>query len=1213
MSGGGDLAALISAFDWSSTRLGAIETWPQSVKTTLSLILRSPVAIVTLWTEDGVMIYNDAYSEFAGARHPALLGSRVREGWPEVADFNDHVMKEGLAGRTLSFKDQALVLNRAGRPGQAWMNLDYSPILAEDGRPIGVMAVVVETTPKMMAERRLAESAHHAKQVLDGAIDYAIIALDIEGRITRWNEGARRILGWREEEAIGQPAGLFFTPEDNEGGRPAREMAEALEHGMANNERWHIRFSGERFWASGEMMPIRDEAGKAIGFVKVLRDRTSEHLTQSRLREVERRLRRAQEVGGVGLFSIDAADDVMQVTGQFCRIFGLPEADSVSVNVVEALIVPEDREVASTSDSRRQGSAPLQVEYRIVKADTGEERVVARRGEFERDGDGKILRLVGVVQDVTERRRAQRELRESEAKLRALTETLPNHVWTAKPDGTLDWVNERLLSYSGKTPEDILQAGWSAMIHSEDLDDALRLWRQAIAERRVYEAETRLRNAAGEDRWHITRAVPLADDKGQVERWIGATTDIHDLRLAREQLAALNATLEQRVAERTADRDRMWRLSTDVMLVADFEGRIMAVNPAWTSLLGWGEDELVGSIFLDLVHPDDLAATHEEIARLSDGATVFTFVNRYRARNGSYRRFSWTAVPDDRFIHAVGRDVTAEHEAADVLRRTETALQRAQKMEAIGNLTGGVAHDFNNLLQVISGNLQLLLKDLAGNERAERRVNNALAGVNRGSKLAAQLLAFGRRQALDPRVVNIGRLVQGMDEMVRRTIGEGVEVETVVSGGLWNTLVDTTQMENALLNLAINARDAMDSYGRLTIEVMNAVLDETYATGVEDVEPGDYVSISVSDTGSGIAPEILDKVFDPFFSTKAEGKGTGLGLSMVYGFVKQSGGHVRIYSEPGLGTHVRMYLPRAHAAEDDAEVMDTSGVVGGNETILVAEDDEGVRTTVVEMLQDLGYRVLKASDAASALSVVESGLPIDLLFTDVVMPGPLKSTEMVAAARRLIPGLAVLFTSGYTENSIVHGGRLDAGVQLLSKPYARQQLAQKVRAVLDQRAGQRLASPATPSVAAPTPAPEASADLDADHVLDDAAIEAPARKAPISVLLVEDDALIRMDTAEILEGEGYRVTEAATAGQALDSLRAAPAGTIDVLFTDLGLPDMSGGELARQVREAWPAIAIVFATGEAHAPKIEGGRVAFLQKPYTPRHVADLLADLVRA
>jgi signal transduction histidine kinase len=387
--------------------------------------------------------------------------------------------------------------------------------------------------------------------------------------------------------------------------------------------------------------------------------------------------------------------------------------------------------------------------------------------------------------------------------------------------------------------------------------------------------------------------------------------------------------------------------------------------------------------------------------------------------------------------------------ATQELRASEAILRQAQKMEAVGHLTGGVAHDFNNLLQVISGNLQLLTRDIAGNAKAEKRVENARVAVNRGAKLASQLLAFGRRQALEPKVLNIARLVSGMDEMMRRSLGEAVEIETIVSGGLWNTLVDPAQIENALLNLAINARDAMKDTGKLTIEVGNALLDDAYARAHDDVTPGQYVMLAVTDTGAGMTPEVMARVFEPFFSTKPEGRGTGLGLSMVYGFVKQSNGHVKIYSEPGQGTTIKLYLPRADQKEDTLAPAPLDEVVGGTETILIAEDDDEVRTVAVDLLGGLGYSVLIANDAASALAVVETGAAIDLLFTDVVMPGPMKSPELARRAKILLPDLAVLFTSGYTENAIVHGGRLDPGVELLPKPYTREALAHKIRSVLE--------------------------------------------------------------------------------------------------------------------------------------------------------------------
>jgi CheY-like chemotaxis protein len=382
-------------------------------------------------------------------------------------------------------------------------------------------------------------------------------------------------------------------------------------------------------------------------------------------------------------------------------------------------------------------------------------------------------------------------------------------------------------------------------------------------------------------------------------------------------------------------------------------------------------------------------------------------------------------------------------------------------MEAVGQLTGGVAHDFNNLLQVISANLHLVSRLTHDDVKVMQRLDSASAAVRRGAKLASQLLAFGRRQALAPRVVDVGRFIGGIEDLLRRSIGEGVEVELIVSGGLWHTFIDPTQVENALLNLAINARDAMDGNGRLTIEVGNAFLDDDYVRGGQlDVKPGQYVMLAVSDTGCGMTPQVLSQVFQPFFSTKPAGAGTGLGLSMVYGFVRQSGGHVKIYSEPGQGTTVKVYLPRARAAEGEVDATPDPGAAaaaddagGGAETVLVVEDDAAVRGATVEMLQELGYRVLKASDADQALVVIDDAVAqhaaIDLLFTDVVMPGRLKSPELADKARQRLPGIAVLFTSGYAQNAIVHGGRLDPGVELLSKPYSARALASKVRAVLD--------------------------------------------------------------------------------------------------------------------------------------------------------------------
>ncbi|MCA1245277.1 PAS domain S-box protein [Massilia sp. MS-15] len=919
MNVGSKTAELIRAYPWDRTALGPIHGWPGVLKTTVGAILRSPVPIVTLWGEDGFMIYNDAYSGFAGGRHPQLLGSKVREGWPEVADFNDNVMKCVMRGETLSYVDQELTLHRSGAPEQVWMNLDYSPVVDENGGIVGVLAVVIETSLKIKAEAAL---------------------------------------------------------------------------------------------------------------------------------------------------------------------------------------------------------------------------------------------------------------RESEVKFRTFAQAMPHHVWTAPADGRLDWFNQRVYAYSGVREGELDGDAWASIIHPDDLPTVVERWSASIAAGIEYEVEFRIRRQDGAYRWHLVRGVPMRNEHGEVVRWIGSNTDIEEQKATAQALVSLNATLEEQVSVRTAERDRIWRLSKDIMLIADFNASLTAVNPAFMSTLGWREQDVIGTSFLDFVHPDDVQATIERVSSLSSGAHVFRFENRYRRVDGTYCTLSWTAVPDAHFIHAIGRDITAELQHAEAMRQTEAALQQAQKMETIGKLTGGVAHDFNNLLQVISGNLQLMAAEVNAMPSVRRRAENALASVERGAKLASSLLSFARKQPLEPKVIKVGRLITGIEDMLRRSLGEEIEMESVVSGGLWSTSVDIVQLENAILNLAINARDAMDGLGKLTIEVNNALLDAAYCTTHPDVSPGQYVVIAVTDTGSGMTPEVMRQAFEPFFSTKAEGKGTGLGLSMVYGLVKQSGGHIKIYSEIGEGTTIKLYLPRSLDAEDAYVPLETQPVVGGSETVLVVEDDDAVRATAVDILTTLGYRVLKANDASAALTVIDSGVHIDLLFTDVVMPGPLRSPELARKAKERLPALAVLFTSGYTENAIVHGGRLDRGVELIGKPYTTEGLARKIRHVLANEKQRHVA-------------PQAQLPLEAA-----CEISSPA-SACVKVLLVEDDADIRANTRDMVEFLGYAVVAVASAEEALAKL----APDIQILMTDHQLPGIQGDDLVQLAKARYPHLQFLMASGIGGLMEESG--VEILPKPYS--------------
>ena len=555
----------------------------------------------------------------------------------------------------------------------------------------------------------------------------------------------------------------------------------------------------------------------------------------------------------------------------------------------------------------------------------------------------------------------------------------------------------------------------------------------------------------GEIRW-MARRGEVIQDLGGLTRYLGVSYDITDRKTAELALHALNEGLEAEVAARTAERDRMWRLSAELMLVADFDAKIIAVNPAWRETLGYQAKDLEGARFLDLVHPDDVALTQAEVGRLADGATTFSFENRYRHKDGSYRWLSWTAVPDAEFIHAVARDVTREREAAAALKRTEEALRQSQKMEAVGQLTGGIAHDFNNMLAIVTGSLDLASRRLErGQPGAEKYIEHAREGANRAAALTQRLLAFSRQQPLAPQVLNLNRLVGDVSELLRRTLGETVALETVLAGGLWSAHVDRNQLESALVNLAVNARDAMPDGGRLTIETANAHLDEAYVREHMGLDAGQYVMIAVSDTGTGMPPDVLKRVFDPFFTTKPVGKGTGLGLSMVYGFVKQSGGHVAVYSEPGQGTTLKIYLPRYAGALSDTSPVQTSASVApaaGAEVILVVEDEERVRRMSVAALEDLGYVVHEASTGEEALRFVETLPRLDLLFTDVVMPG-MTGRKLAQKVHETKPDMRVLYTTGYTRNAVVHNGVLDADVEFIAKPFTVAALGMRVRDVLD--------------------------------------------------------------------------------------------------------------------------------------------------------------------
>jgi PAS domain S-box-containing protein len=684
------------------------------------------------------------------------------------------------------------------------------------------------------------------------------------------------------------------------------------------------------------------------------------------------------------------------------------------------------------------------------------------------EGD-RVGGVLVVCRDVTRDYLAAAELREREAELARVQQI--GQIGGLEVDLRTGFRNRRSPEYllihglppdaANETHED-----WVKRIHPEDREATEKKFRDAVAgDVSEYTVQYRIiRPSDGETRWISVKSTIERDAQGKAIRLVGAHTDVTEQVMAEQalrqseeryrkladQLAELNATLAQRVEEKTRERDRIWNVSQDLLVVADRNGVWQTVNPAWTRTLGWSEAELLNRTSEWLEHPDDNGLTQAQVRKLATSGTTVRFESRFRHKDGSYRWLSWTGVSDQNRTYAVARDVTAEKAAAERLRATEEALLQSQKMEAVGQLTGGIAHDFNNLLTGIVGSLDLLQTRLnqGRTDNVARYINAAMTSANRAAALTHRLLAFARRQPLIPKSVDVNQLVVSLEDLLRRTIGETIDLRIVAADDLWSTLCDPNQLESALLNLAINARDAMPDGGRLTIATSNARLDSVTAD-TPALAPGDYVCIAVTDTGVGMSAEVAARAFDPFFTTKPIGQGTGLGLSMIYGFARQSNGHVTINSKIGQGTTVRLYLPRHHGdiAAAEASAASAAEYAATGETVLVIEDEPVVRAVVVEMLAEQGYRTLEAVDGPSGLKILRSNARIDLLVTDVGLPG-MNGRQVADQARETRPDLKILFITGYAESVAIADGFLQPGMEMITKPFDLDHLAQRIRAMI---------------------------------------------------------------------------------------------------------------------------------------------------------------------
>ncbi|WP_243369619.1 PAS domain S-box protein [Microvirga solisilvae] len=879
------------------------------------------------------------------------------------------------------------------------------------------------------------------------------------------NEAFCRTTGYSAEEAVGRNCRFLQAPEVAE--ESLRQIREAVRDGRAvSAELLNRRKDGSRFWNHIFITPVSSATGELLFFLATQVDATQTHhaeQVQEALKESQReldqtneRLRQTLTVAGTGgAWDWDIPLQRFTADARFAALHGLNSMEVAKGLPAEAFfkaIHPEDRaKVRLAVAGILNGAEIFSKEYRLLSSD-GTVRWVHARGRGHFAVDDKPIRFTGVVLDITEQKHIEERLRIAQS---------------AGGVGTFEYidgfatlsVSEEFCRLLGLHPTNALPI---RTINALTLAGDPPLVEESAASEGASYAECRIHRADNKElRWLARRGEYVRDTETAGLRFIGVIYDITAAKQSEERLRELNERLESRVVERTAElaeSERRFRaiFNTTFQLVAlgTLDGTILVVNNAAVKAAGGALDHVAGMKMWDAPwwrHSlFEIQRVQEGVARVAAGESV-----RYESElvlPGGNRTFDFSMKP---VLDEAGKPIFLVAEGHDItdLKQAEAALRQAQKMEAVGQLTGGIAHDFNNLLTGIVGSLDLLKTRMAQGrvEHLERYLNAATSSANRAAALTHRLLAFARRQPLDPRPVDTNQLITSMEDLLRRTLSEAIELEITTSDDLPLTLCDPNQLESAILNLAINARDAMPEGGKLVIETGISHLDSAYAAGQRDLMPGHYVTISVSDTGTGMPADVLAQVFNPFFTTKPIGEGTGLGLSMVYGFTKQSEGHVRIDSQVGKGTTVRLYLPAYEGELTEAiavEGLSEAHRAGEGETVLVVEDEPVVRSLILEVLADLGYQALAAVDGPSGLKVLESKQRVDLLVTDVGLPG-LNGRQLADHARLIRPDLKVLFITGYAEQAAMATGFLAPGMQMITKPFAIDDLAVRIREIIE--------------------------------------------------------------------------------------------------------------------------------------------------------------------
>ncbi len=901
----------------------------------------------------------------------------------------------------------------------------------EQGRAIRMIGSMFDLTGRRRAE----EALRRSEERLRGAFAIRTVGVLFWGEgfgLTEVNDAFLGMTGFSRAEAIGKTWQELtpeeFHPESWRAVEQVTTLGEATPY-----EKQYFRKDGSRWWG---LFAPRKVGNEVVEFVLDVTDRKE---AEERRNASEARLAAIFAQASVGLSEVDPGGRFLQVNDELCRILGRPREDVLGRSVTD-VTHPDDILPSLTAVARAlETGEPASLDKRYLRQDGS---VVWANSSITRlsGTNGGSSNLLAVTIDLTSRRQAEEALRESEARFQAITNSIDQMVWSTRPDGYHDFFNQRWYDYTGVPEGSTDGEGWNGIFHPDDRERAWSLWLHCLATGEPYHIEYRLRHWSGQYRWVLGRAQPVRNEQGRIIRWFGTCTDIQEIVEAREVLARSREELEREIAARTAERDRIWQNSSELMGVFGFDGRWRAINPSWTQVLGYDEQTLLSMSIVELTHPDDRARLADTIQRLANGERLAEFEDRLRHVDGTYRTISWTGVPGDGEFYGIGRDVTE-------YRRAEEALRQAQKMEAVGQLTGGVAHDFNNLLTIVRSSIDFLRRPNLPEERRVRYIDAISDTVDRASKLTGQLLAFARRQALKPEVFDVPERIRAVTDMLRTIVGARIRIVTEITCERCFVETDVTQFETALVNMVVNARDAMDGEGTLKVRV--GALSKMPPIRGHAGGPGKFVAVSISDTGSGIPADRIGQIFEPFFTTKEVGRGTGLGLSQVYGFAKQSGGDVAVESRVGKGTTFTLYLPRterglASGAHDGGRET-ASGEEGRGCRVLVVEDNLEVGRFSTQLLRDLGYETTWAANAGEALTLLkEDQGRFDVVFSDVVMPG-MSGIDLGREIRQSFPALPVVLTSGYS-NVLAEEGR--HGFELLQKPYAVDEVSRVLRRVM---------------------------------------------------------------------------------------------------------------------------------------------------------------------